>query len=94
MKQAHRDLVKAGMEKARQLGKRIGRLRVTERPDLIQRFWAIRERLNLGELSKRKAAHELAIGYATLDRLLDNPPLSPSEIDCHSSVKTWVEVLH
>ena len=36
MKRAHRDLVKAGMERARQQGKRIGRPRVTERPEFIQ----------------------------------------------------------
>ena len=94
MKRAHRDLVKAGMERARQQGKRIGRPRVTERPDFYQRLSAIRERLSLGELSKRKAAKELAIGYATLDRLLDNPPLLPAVIDCINSVKPFAEVLY
>jgi transposase len=94
MKRAHRDLVKVGMEKARQNGKRIGRPRVTERPEFIQKFLAIRERINLGELSKRKAAKELAIGYATLDRLLDNPPLLPAVIDCLNSVKPFAEVLY
>lgn len=94
MKRAHRDLVKAGMEKARKLGKRIGRPRVTERTEFIQQFSAIRERLNLGEISKRQAAKELGIGYATLDRLLDNPPLSPAVIDCINSVKTFAEVLY
>jgi transposase len=94
MKSAHRDLVKAGMERARQNGKRIGRPRVTERPEFIQRLAAMRERLSLGELSKRKAAKELAIGYATLDRLLNNPPLSPDIIDCINSVKPFSEVLY
>jgi hypothetical protein len=94
MKRAHRELVKAGMEKARKLGKRIGRPRVTERPEFIQRLAAIRERINLGELSKRKAAKELAIGYATLDRLLDIPPLLPAVIDCINSVKPFAEVLY
>jgi len=94
MKRAHRDLVKAGMERARQQGKRIGRPRVTERPEFYQRLSAIRERLTLGELSKRKAAKELAIGYATLDRLLNNPPLSPDIINCINSVKPFSEVLY
>jgi len=93
MKRAHRDLVKAGMEKARKLGKRIGRPRVTERPEFIHQFLAVRERINTDELSKRKAAKELDIGYATLVRLLDNPPLSPAVINCISSVKTFAEVL-
>ena len=94
MKRAHRDLVRAGMDRARQQGKRIGRPRVTERPEFIQQFSAIRERLSRGELSKRKAAKELAIGYATLDRLLNSPPLSPAVIDCINSVKTFAEALY
>jgi transposase len=71
MKVIHRNLVKAGMEKARQRGKRIGRPKVTERPEFLQRFNAIVERLQLDEISRRKAAGELGIGYATLKRLLD-----------------------
>ena len=94
MKRAHRDLVKAGMNRARQQGKRIGRPRVTERPEFIQRLSAIRERLSLGQLSRRQAAKELTIGYATLKRLLDNPPLSPAVIDCINAVKTFAEVLY
>ena len=76
------------------MGKRIGRPRVTERPEFIQRLSAIRERLSLGELSRRQAAKELAIGYATLKRLLDNPPLSPAVIDCINAVKAFAEVLY
>jgi len=94
MKRAHGDLVKAGMERARQRGKRIGRPRVTERPEFIQRLSAIRERLSLGELSRRQAAKELAVGYATLTRLLDSPPLSPVIIDCINDVKAFAEVLY
>ncbi len=73
MKRIHRELVKVGMEKARLKGKRIGRPRVMERPDFLQRFTAVTDRLALGLLSRRKAAKELAIGYATLKRLLDAP---------------------
>jgi len=71
MKHIHRELVKAGMERARQQGKRIGRPRVTERPDFPQRFESVIQRIDLEGLSRRKAANELAIGYATLKRLLD-----------------------
>jgi len=94
MKQAHRDMVKAGMERARQNGKRIGRPRVTERPDFIQRFSLMKERLSRGEISRRRAAKELEIGYATLKRMLDNPSLSPVVIDCINSVKPFAEVLY
>jgi hypothetical protein len=67
----HRDLVKAGMERARQQGKRIGRPKVTERPQFAQRFASVVDRIGPTGLSRRQAAKELAIGYATLKRLLD-----------------------
>lgn len=70
-KQLHRDLVLAGMERARQRGKRIGRPRVRERPEFDQRFKAVQERLDSGEISRSQAARELGIGYATLQRLLE-----------------------
>jgi putative DNA-invertase from lambdoid prophage Rac len=66
-----RERVKAGMDRARRQGKRIGRPRVSDRRGFNKRFGAILERLDAGELSRRKAAQELGIGYATLKRLLD-----------------------
>jgi DNA invertase Pin-like site-specific DNA recombinase len=64
--------VKAGMDRARRQGKRIGRPRVTDRRGFATRSKTILERVREGELSRRKAALELGIGYATLKRLLDN----------------------
>ncbi len=61
------------MEQARQRGKRIGRHRVSERPEFEQRFTAVVERIGPGGISRRQAARELGIGYATLKRLLDTP---------------------
>ena len=66
-----RERVKAGMDRARRQGKRIGRPGVTDRRGFDRRFGAILERLSSGELSRRKAAFELGIGYATLKRLID-----------------------
>jgi DNA invertase Pin-like site-specific DNA recombinase len=66
-----RERVKAGMDRARKQGPRIGRPRVTDRRGFHQRFGAILERLGQGELSRRQAAKELNIGYASLKRLLD-----------------------
>ena len=66
-----RERVKAGMDRARRQGKRIGRPKVTDRRGFKNRFGAILERLKAGEISRRKAAKELNIGYATLKRLLD-----------------------
>ena len=79
MRSIHRELVKAGMERARQQGKRIGRPWVTERPEFSQRLAAVMDRTSLGELSRRQAARELGIGYATLKRLMDSQMLSPSQ---------------
>jgi transposase len=79
MKQIHRELVKAGMARARQQGKRIGRPRVSERPEFTQQFATVTDRITLGIISKRQAAKELGIGYATLARLLDARLQSPDE---------------
>ena len=66
-----RERVKAGMERARRQGKKIGRPRVMDRRGFKNRFGAILERLIKGDISRRQAARELKIGYATLKRLLD-----------------------
>jgi hypothetical protein len=96
MKRIHRELVKAGMERARQQGKRIGRPRVSERPEFPQRFAAVARRIGLGGLSRRQAAKELAIGYATLTRLLDANPQPPDQSSCGlpSIENTYAEVVH
>ena len=66
-----RERVIAGMDRARKQGKRIGRPRVTDRPGFKRRFGAVLERLRSDEISRRAAAKELGIGYATFKRLLD-----------------------
>ncbi len=94
--------MRAGMERARQQGKRIGRPRVSERPEFLQRFRAVVERIGPSGLSRRQAAKELAIGYATLKRLLDSQrkPSDQSVIGVPIPVTTehncnaYAEVLH
>ena len=96
-----RNLVLAGMERARQQGKRIGRPRVSERPEFAQRFTAVVECIGPGGLSRRQAAKELDIGYATLKRLLDTQ-LQPSDQSAGASIpatpechcNAYAEVLH
>jgi putative DNA-invertase from lambdoid prophage Rac len=66
-----RERVKAGMERAKREGKRVGRPKVTDRRGFDSRFKTVMERLKSGEVSRRSAAKELGIGYATLKRLLD-----------------------
>jgi DNA invertase Pin-like site-specific DNA recombinase len=67
------------MDRAKKQGKRIGRPRVTDRRGFQKRFGAILERLIRGEISRRQAARELNIGYATLKRLLDKLNFSSTE---------------
>ena len=79
-KQVHRDLVRAGMERAKQQGKRLGRPRVKERPEFEQRFAAVVERMGPDGLSRRQAAQELDIGYHP------NPPTRGPTTDHRSRV--------
>jgi putative DNA-invertase from lambdoid prophage Rac len=67
-----RERVRAGMDRARKQGHRIGRPRVTDRKGFKSHFGAILEQLTQGQVSRRRAAQELGIGYATLKRLLDS----------------------
>jgi len=71
LRRRHRELVKAGMERARKMGKRIGRPSVTERDGFAEQFEEVTARIGPGGLSLRQAARELDIGFATLKRLLD-----------------------
>ena len=73
-----RERVKAGMDRARRQGKRIGRPKVTDRKGFNKRFDEALGRLSAGEISRRKAAKALKIGYATLKRLLDDRGIPPS----------------
>ncbi len=66
-----RERVKAGMDRAARQGKKIGRPKVTDRRGFKTRYITILERLSAGDISRRRAAKELGIGYATLKRLLD-----------------------
>ena len=94
MKIMHSNLVKTGMERARSQGKRIGRPRVTERPDFDQRFASVVERLDAGILSRRRAARELGIGYATITRLLEaRLPVTERNMPAQSIEKIYAEVL-
>ena len=71
LRRRHRELVKAGMERARKMGKRIGRPSVTERDGFAEQFEEVTARVGPGGLSLRQAARDLDIGFATLKRLLD-----------------------
>jgi len=51
--------------------KKTGRPKVTDRPGFEARYETVLERLRAGDISKRRAAKDLGIGYATLKRLID-----------------------
>jgi len=92
----HRQLVRAGMERARQRGKRIGRPRVTERPEFLNKYQDVMQRINAGVLSRRQAAKQLSIGYATLKRLIDGAIQAPglpacAELPIESKCSTVVD---
>lgn len=63
---------KAGMERARRQGKRIGRPPVTARPRFEERGAEVRTELEAGRMSRREAAQKLGVGYATVLRLLQS----------------------
>lgn len=67
-----RERVKAGMDRARRQGIKIGRPRVVDRKGFSRRYGDILERLNDGSISKRRSARELGVGFATLKRLIDS----------------------
>ena len=66
-----RERVKAGMNRARKQGRHIGRPKFTSRRGFQKSFGAVLERLRADAMSRRQAAKELDIGYATLLRLLE-----------------------
>lgn len=65
-----RERVKAGMDRARRQGRRIGRPPVTARPGFAERWAAVRAQLEAGGISRSEAARRLGVGYATVLRLL------------------------
>ena len=65
-----RERVKAGMDRARRQGRRIGRPPVTARPGFAERWAAVRAELEAGGISRSETARRLGVGYATVLRLL------------------------
>jgi hypothetical protein len=59
------------MEKAKAKGIHIGRPRVTNRRGFGLHLTPVLEQFDAGAISRRHAAHDLGIGYATLKRILD-----------------------
>ena len=62
---------KAGLERARRQGRRIGRPPVLSRPGFSDKWAIVRAELVSGAISRGEAARRLRCGYATVLRLLE-----------------------
>lgn len=70
----HRELTRAGIERARQAGKQIGMLPVEVQDGFAEKFTPIRARLEQRIITRKQAARELGISGPTLKRILDGRP--------------------
>jgi len=70
-KNKHRELTRAGMERARQAGKQIGVLPVEEREGFTEKFNPVLAKLEQKAITRKQAAKELGISSPTLKRILD-----------------------
>ncbi len=61
---------RAGMDRARRQGKRVGRPPVTARPKFAERWAEVRPAVAAGTLTHAAAARRLGVGQAELLRLL------------------------
>jgi DNA invertase Pin-like site-specific DNA recombinase len=62
--------VRAGMERARRQGRRLGRPGGTHREGFSERWRDLAPRIHAGAVSRRRAAQLLGVSRATVDRLL------------------------
>jgi hypothetical protein len=70
-KNIHRELTRAGMERARQAGKQIGVIPVDKREGFAKKFAPVLEQLEKKVITRKQAARELGISGPTLKRVLD-----------------------
>ena len=68
----HRELTRAGMERARQAGKQIGVIPVEEREGFAEKFTPVLAQLERKVITRKQAAKELGISGPTLKRVLDS----------------------
>ncbi len=62
--------VRAGMDRARRQGRRLGRPGGTHREGFDERWREISPRIRAGTISRRQAARMLDVSRATVDRLM------------------------
>lgn len=71
-KKIHSELTKAGLERARQAGKRVSIPKVEEREGFAEKFAPILVQLEQKAITRKQAARELGISGPTLKRILDD----------------------
>jgi transposase len=71
-KKIHSELTKAGLERARQAGKRVSIPKVEEREGFAEKFAPILVQLEQKAITRKQAAKELGISGPTLKRILDD----------------------
>jgi hypothetical protein len=82
LRHLHGEQTKAGMVKARERGKRLGRPKVDEAPGFELRSSLVFKRLSSGEITRTQAAQELGISCGTLQRVYARwikTPSAPSD---------------
>ena len=93
LRRLHGEQTRAGLIRARERGRRLGRPKVEELPGFEQRFAGIFEQITSGEITHTQAAKELAISPGTLKRVLDGwTPLPSTFPDGFYNVDSLVEV--
>jgi hypothetical protein len=93
LRRLHGEQTKAGMMRARERGRRLGRPRVEQLPGFEQRFAWIFQQITSGEITHTQAAKELAISPGTLKRVLDGwKPLPSTLLEGFYYVDALVEV--
>jgi len=68
----HSELTKAGLERAKQAGKRVTTLKVEEREGFAEKFAPVLAQLERKAVTRKQAAKELGISGPTLKRVLDD----------------------
>jgi len=71
-KKIHSELTRAGLERARQAGKRVSIPKVEEREGFAERFAPVLVQLEQKAVTRRQAAQKLGISGPTLKRVLDD----------------------
>jgi len=79
LRRLHGEQTKAGLVKARERGKRLGRPKVDEIPGFELRSFSIFKRIASGEITRTQAAGELGMSPGTLTRVFDRWIKTPSE---------------